>query len=158
MKHLKQTLLLAVVMASPPAASTVLAATTAVPAPITVAQVEDFLKEGGLQACRVEKLNPSVSTWHGTVASMWVEIAADCTHSDSDNPDVAHVHQFNNTEDRDKMVSRYRSSMPRGINLRAGIWPVGDYYAVALIGPNMNKYRQLLQTVYEKRQAAAAKK
>jgi hypothetical protein len=140
--------------------STALAApaTQSAPHPLTVAYVEDFLKESGLQACRVEKLNPSVSSWHGTITSMWVEIAPDCTKSDSNNPDVVHVHQFSNTNDRDSMVSRYRSSMPRGISLRAGIWPVGDFSAVALIGPNTGKYRAQLQATYEKRLAAARKK
>lgn len=121
------------------------------PREVTVAKIEEFLKSAGLQACRVEKLNPAVSSWHGTIFSAWVEMAPDCTKSNADNPDVGHFHQFNNKADRDAMISRYRSSLPRGINLHAGIWPVGDFGAIALIGPNMNKYRQQIQDEFKRR-------
>jgi hypothetical protein len=154
MKKISRRALTALFLLTGPAAYAATATPSAAPAPVTVAYVEDFLKEAGLQACRVEKLNPRVSTWHGTVASMWVEVAPDCTKSDQEDPDVIHVHQFDTSTNRDSMISRYRSSMPRGINISAGIWPVGDYGAVALIGPHAKKYRQQLQIVYEKRLGA----
>lgn len=128
------------------------AATTA-PAPrhVTVEKIESFLSAAGLQSCRMEQLNPKISSWHGTIISVWIELAPDCTKANPDNPDVGHFHQFNSKADRDTMVSRYRSSLPRGINIPAGIWPVGDYGAIALIGPNKEKYRQLIQAEFVKR-------
>lgn len=130
------------------------AADAAAPREVTVAKIEDFLGAAGLQSCRVEKLNPKVSSWQGTIVSVWVEMAPDCTKANPDHPDVGHFHQFNNKADRDAMISRYRSSLPRGINLHAGIWPVGDFGAIALLGPNMNKYKDLIQAEFAKRLAA----
>lgn len=128
------------------------------PVTLTVPYVEGFLNEAGLQVCSIEELNPAASPWKGTVASMWVEIAQDCSKRNLNNPDIARIQQFDNTPDRDRVVSHYRTNAPRGINLRAGIWPVGDFSAVALIGPNVGKNRQALQKVYEKRLAESKNK
>ncbi|MDQ8035872.1 MAG: hypothetical protein REI12_00500 [Pedobacter sp.] len=153
MKNTLRTLLAAALLATAGAH-----AADPTPREVTVAKIEEFLGAAGLQSCRVEKLNPKVSSWHGTIVSVWVEMAPDCTKSNPDNPDVGHFHQFNNKADRDAMISRYRSSLPRGINLHAGIWPVGDFGAIALLGPNMNKYKDLIQAEFSKRLAAEKQK
>lgn len=150
MKNIVATLLAAALLTTAGAH----AADATKPRDVTVDKIENFLSAAGLQSCRVEKLNPKVSSWHGTIVSVWVEMAPDCSKANPDNPDIGHFHQFNNKADRDAMISRYRSSLPRGINLHVGIWPVGDFGAIALLGPNMNKYKDLIQAEFAKRLAA----
>lgn len=121
---------------------------------VTVDYIEGFLNDAGLQACRVEKLNPSISRWHGTVTSIWVEIAPDCSRADPNNADVLHVHQFKTTEQRDTAITQLRNSVPRGVNLNTSVWPIGAYSVVIAIGPHRAKYQDALEAVYRKRQAA----
>lgn len=151
MKNIFATLLASAILST---AAVSQADTAAAPRPVTAEKIESFLSAAGLQSCRVEQLNPKISSWHGTILSVWVEMAPDCTKANPDNPDVGHFHQFSSKTARDAMVSRYRSSLPRGINIPAGIWPVGDYGAIALIGPHKEKYRQLIQAEFVKRLAA----
>lgn len=152
MKNIFRTLLGAALLSS------TVAYADATPRNVTLEQVENFLSSAGLQSCRVEKIDPKKSTWSSTRLSAWIELAPDCSKADPNNPDVGHFHQFNSKFERDAMISRFRSSLPRGINLQAGIWPVGDFGAIALIGPHMNQYKALIQAEFTKRLAEERKK
>lgn len=124
------------------------------PVQLTPDYVEGFLKDAGLQLCAIETLDPKASLWKDAVASYWVEVASDCAATNRDNPDIARIMQFSSASARNSVVQHYRTNAPRGINLRAAVWPVGEYTAVGLIGPNTGRYRQALQRVYEQRAAA----
>lgn len=142
---------------APAPAATLVPGAPTTPVQLTVDYVEEFLKEAKLQVCAIEEIKPASSPWKGTIASYWVEIAPDCSRRSVTNPDIARIQQFETTADRDALVKYHRTNAPRGINLRAAIWPVGNFSAIALIGPNLGKNKIELQKVYEKRLAAGKK-
>ena len=115
---------------------------------VTLQEIETFLEQANLQSCRAEKMDVSVSQWHGSVASYWLEISNNCEKRTSIDNDIMHVHQFDNAVDRDRMISSYLSNRPRGIAINVSLWPVGEYFAIALIGRHQEKYREQVEQAF----------